>query len=42
MGLLLNNRVANYTTKRISQIVGFNYKEFVVKNLRYIDAGKWA
>ena len=34
MGLLLNNQFANFNVKRVSNLVGFNYKEFVVKSLR--------
>jgi len=34
MGLLLNNTYFNYLTKAASRIVYFDYKEFVVKNLR--------
>jgi len=34
MGLLLNNQQINYSTKKVSGTVNFDYKEFVVKNLR--------
>ncbi len=35
VGLLLNNKYANRAFKEVSKPVGFNYKEFAVKNLRY-------
>ena len=35
MGLLLNNQSANLSVKKLSRRINFDYKEFVVKTLRY-------